>query len=275
MQDIPVELLDLFIEELYDDPSMEGERALRSCILVSKHRALKHLFQNIKLNHYPRRMAKLRQIIVSPPNSSLRGVGAYIESLEIYWLYHAEGRLGDSPASFRVYKNIVAVLRELHEEDCAVRHLTLFVDITRSWIEIAPEFRKIFELLATSRHLVSLTIQNAKSLPPSIVTGPSLKKLRLECDFLADSTLPYPPLLEEVFINHSHTFYHSPSAPRLSKLKKLEAINSGSQEFPQIWNTLCSASDTVEDISIQQHRKEIYRPFPLQNANGLQIQNWS
>jgi hypothetical protein len=44
IQHIPVELLDRFIEELYDDPSLEGQTALQSCILVCKHfrhRALK------------------------------------------------------------------------------------------------------------------------------------------------------------------------------------------------------------------------------------------
>jgi len=258
MQDIPVELLDHFIEELYDDSSIEGQTALQSCILVSKHfrhRALKHLFQNVYLYSSPTSMAKLRQIIVSPPNSSLRGVGAYIESLDICWDPITGGV---DPASFLIYKNIVAVLRELHEEDCAIRYLTLTVETTRSWIELVPEFRKVFEPLATSRHLVSLTIHHAKSLPPFIVTGPSLKKLHLECGVLSDSALPYPLLLEEVFIDHSHTFYHSPSAPRFSKLKKLEAINTWSEEFPQIWNTLCSASDTVEDIGILQSRKEIH-----------------
>ena len=82
---IPVERH--FIEELYDDLSTEGRTALQYCILVSKHfrhRALKHLFQNVELNSNPKGMAKLRQIIVSPPNSSLRGVGTYIESLYIF-----------------------------------------------------------------------------------------------------------------------------------------------------------------------------------------------
>ena len=175
------------------------------------------------------------------------------------------------------YTKNSSVLRELHREGYAVRHLAIKVEFGAiPWTKIAPEFRKIFELLrATSRHLVSLANQNVISLPPFIVTGPPLKELHLENQvgfgLPVDLTalLPYPPLREGFFNNHSHTFYHSPSALRLSKLKKLEAINLQPQDFPQIWNTLCSASDTLEYISIVQGCKEIYHPFPLQDAKRL------
>ena len=279
MQHIPLELIDHIIDELYDDPTQAGRVALQSCILVSKyfrHRALKHVFKNVQITRNldsARRMANLRQIIVSPPNSSFQGVGAYIESLRIHW-QHITGPL--DPDGRLEYKSIVAVLRKLHEEGNAVRHLRLSVQSfnTPSWTKIMPRFKKIFELLATSHHLVSLTIQNASSLPPFIVTGPSLKKLHLECresPFLPKLMVPlaYPPLLEEIFIDHSYIFHHSPSAPRLSKLKKLVAFNRRPEDFPKIWNILCSAFDIVEYISILQRGKQTYHPLSLKDVNGL------
>lgn len=43
-------------------------------------------------------------------------------------------------------------------EGYAIRHLALYVEFRSiPWIEIAPDFRKTFELLATSHHLVSVT----------------------------------------------------------------------------------------------------------------------
>lgn len=133
MQHIPLELLDGFIEELYDDSSMEGRTVLRSCTSVSKHFRHRTLKKNVQiigtLKDTPgsaRHMAKLRQLIVSPPNSSLRGVAAYIEGLSILWS-HIIGCL--DPQSFLKYKDIVAVLRELvRGADYAVRHLTLTVE---------------------------------------------------------------------------------------------------------------------------------------------------
>jgi len=266
MQDIPLELLDRFIEELYDDPSKKGRTTLNSCILVSKnfrHRALKHLAENVQVictennRASARHMANLRQIIVSPPNWSLKRVGTYIKSLHIRWLHITQSPL---PVKY----DIVAILRELHGEDYAIRHLRLEIGAgTRTsipWIEIAPSFRKHFELLATSPRLESLAIIDAKSLPPLIVTGPSLKKLHLERGYSTAQSLPYPPELEEIFIDHSHTFHHCSSPPRFSKLKKIVATNTRPQDFPKIWNMLCTASDTVKYITILQSCKEI-RPF--------------
>ena len=147
---ILVELIDRFIEELYDDLSTEGITALQywspnisdigpsnTSFRTSKSIAIQGAWRN-----YGRSLSP----IVSPLNSSLRGVGTYIESLYIYW-DHITGRV--DPASFLIYKNVVAVLRELHGESYAVQHLAINVEFGTipSWTEIAPEFRKIYELL--------------------------------------------------------------------------------------------------------------------------------
>jgi hypothetical protein len=153
------------------------------------------------------------------------------------------------------------VLLGLHGEDNSVQHLTLDISshIPIAWTDLAPEFRKAFQVLASSPHLVSLTIKGATSLPPIIVAGPSLQKLHFASTMteLTHSipniaSLPYPSLLEEIFIDHSHTFYRLATTPKSSKLRKVIALNRRSQDFPKLWNILFSASHTLEHIRILQ-----------------------